>query len=219
MTTQDILGPASGSNGSANGDGLPESPAEQNQEVELKLSGSAEALEKLWATAVSPGAKTAGRRLISTYYDTPDLRLRRRGMTLRVRKKGDEYIQTIKADAEPLQGVMRRAEWSVPVDGPEPDLMRLEDPELRERIGLVVAGELQPVFTSDVTRHTRTYSVDSKNAERTDIEAALDIGEVRCEKGKEAIAEIELELVKGSAVVLQNEAARLNRELPCRFQP
>ena len=219
LTTQDSLGPAPRGGSPKNGGGHSESPAERNQEIELKLSGPAETLEELWTAAIAPGAKTPGRRLVSIYYDTLDFRLRRRGMTLRVRQKGNAFTQTIKADQGPLQGVMRRGEWSMPVDGPTPDLMRLEDPALRERIGLIVAGELQPVFTSDVTRHTRTYSVGGENAEKTEIEAALDLGEIRCEKGTEPIAEIELELVKGSPLAMQKEAARLNRQAPCQFQP
>lgn len=195
------------------------SAAEHSLEIELKLSGPAAALESLWAEAIAPGAKSPGRRLVSTYYDTPDLRLRRRGMTLRVRQDGDDYEQTVKADGGPSKGVMQRSEWSARVDGPKPDLMRLEDEQLRERIGLIVEGELRPVFTSDVIRHTKRYRVAGKGAEPTDIEAALDIGEVRCNTGQEAISEIELELLRGSPLVLQEEAARLHRESPCQYQP
>ena len=57
------------------------SSSEQSLEVELKLAGSPKALETLWKSAVAPRTKAIRRRLISTYFDTSDLRLRRRGFT------------------------------------------------------------------------------------------------------------------------------------------
>jgi inorganic triphosphatase YgiF len=195
------------------------SPEEKPAEVELKLAGQADALEALWRTAIAPQATASDRRLISTYFDTSDLRLRRRGFSLRIRQDGTDFVQTVKSAAKESQSVMRRSEWSAPADGPLPDLRKLEDPQALDKIGLVLAGELKSIFTTDVTRQTKRYRVKGTAGEGALIEAALDTGEIRCDGKQEAICELELELLEGSAVALQQEASRFLRETPLQFQP
>ena len=195
------------------------SPEEKPAEVELKLAGQADALEALWRTAIAPQATASDRRLISTYFDTSDLRLRRRGFSLRIRQDGTDFVQTVKSAAKESQSVMRRSEWSAPADGPLPDLRKLEDPQALDKIGLVLAGELKSIFTTDVTRKTKRYRVNGTAGEGALIEAALDTGEIRCDGKQEAICELELELLEGSAVALQQEASRFLRETPLQFQP
>ncbi len=219
MISRDTLGQDPRSSGPGDASDYAASPGESELEIELKLAGNANALEGLWKSAIASRARTTSRRLISTYFDTSDLRLRRRGFTLRVRQDGTDFVQMVKAEEGAPRGVTRRSEWSAPINGPTPDLTRLDDPEVLEKIGLVIAGELQPIFTTDVTRHTRRYRVSCDNGERAHIEAALDRGEIRCDAGRETISEIELQLLEGSAVALQKEAARFLQETPLRFQP
>lgn len=193
--------------------------AKKSLEIELKLAGQAEALESLWKSAPKSRSKANGRRLISTYFDTSDFRLRRRGFTLRIRQDGNAFEQTIKAQSSEPSSVMRRNEWSAPIDGLTPDLRKLDDAEAREKIGLVIAGELQPIFTTDITRETKTYRANGKSGKRALIEAALDRGEIRCDDKREPISEIELELLEGSAVTLQKEAVRFLQETALQYQP
>lgn len=194
-------------------------PGESHLEVELKLSGTARALESLWASTVAPRTKSTTRRLVSTYFDTSDHRLRRRGLTVRIRRDGTNCVQTVKAGKGQPGSVTQRREWSTPIDAPVPDLRRLNDSELLERIGLIIAGDLQPVFTTEVTRQTKRYRVDQGNGVTARIEAALDRGEIRCNGLREAICELELELLDGSPVALQKEAARLLENAPLEYQP
>ena len=88
-------------------------------EVELKLAASEGDLPELKRALVdmAPESDSSRCRLISTYYDTPDLALKRRGMTLRVREQGGRFIQTVKsgrshrrrsADARRVGGRARR---------------------------------------------------------------------------------------------------------------
>jgi triphosphatase len=194
-------------------------PGVEHLEIELKLAAPGDALAALWQSAIATGGRTTSRRLVSTYYDTSDLRLRRRGFTLRVRQDGDRFVQTVKSACAGPGSVMRRGEWSVPVEAAEPDLTRLNDPEVLERIGLVVAGELQPLFTTDVTRQARTYRVGRDKGAAARIEAAWDRGEVLCNGRREAICELELELLDGSTSALHKEAVRLLKATPLEYQP
>jgi len=218
MTVRDLPGQERSSNGPEDANDSSPPPAEHSLEIELKLAGAFDTLENLFKSAIAPRAKTVSRHLISSYFDTEDLRLRRRGFTLRVRQDGDGFVQTVKAEKGSMQGVMRRGEWTTPIDGPTPDLARLGDPEVREKIGLIVPGELQPIFTTDVTRHIKKYRINRKGTEKASIEAALDRGEIRCNGVTEPISEIELELLQGSHITLQREAARLHKKLALRFQ-
>lgn len=202
-----------------NGRGGSPPPGVAHLEIELKLAAPADALAALWQSAIARRARTTSRRLVSTYYDTSDLRLRRRGFTLRVRQDGDRFIQTVKSARAAPGSVMHRGEWSVPVEAAEPDLTRLNDPHVLEQIGLVIAGELQALFTTDVTRQAKTYRVGRNKGAMARIEAAWDRGEVQCNGKREAICELELELLDGSTSALHQEAVRLLEATPLEYQP
>ncbi len=202
-----------------NGRDRPPPPAGKNLEIEVKLAAPADTLATLWESAVGTRARTTSRRLVSTYFDTSDLRLRRNGFTLRVRQDGDRFVQTVKAARGAPGSMMCRGEWSAPLEAAEPDLTRLSDPEVLERIGLVIAGELRPLFTTEITRQARTYRVGQGKDARARIEAAWDRGEVLCNGKRAAISELELELLDGSTSALHREAVRLLQMTPLEYQP
>ena len=117
---------------------------ESGLEVELTLGGDAAALDRGWRAAVPAGDGGTVRRLRSTYYDTGDFRLRRRGFTLRVRDDGERLVQTLKADAPGGGGaVLRRNEWSRPVETPEPSLPVAADAAVRDAVGPLGPAELR----------------------------------------------------------------------------
>src|SRR5262249_14906291 len=68
-------------------------------EVELKLLASPAAIERIrQAPVIKRHARNRGvvRRLDTVYYDTPDRALSRQRSTLRVRRNGGRYVQTLK---------------------------------------------------------------------------------------------------------------------------
>ncbi|MFX5602665.1 CYTH domain-containing protein, partial [Acinetobacter baumannii] len=69
------------------------------------------------------------RRLEAVYYDTPDRLLDRHGLSLRVRRNGKRYLQTLKQRVSG-NGTLSRREWEAPVDTIEPDLTRLPIAEI-----------------------------------------------------------------------------------------
>jgi triphosphatase len=184
-------------------------------EVELKLAARPSDLPELKRAlvAVTPDAVTSQERLISTYYDTPDRALRKGGMTLRVRTQAGRFIQTVKKDDRAQSGLLSRGEWEDALQENRPDISAPKSgPHLPEGI----AGELEPLFVTDVTR----TAVEVEPFAGTRIEAATDEGEVRLAGGEasEPISEIELELKSGDAAALYDLALRLLEVAPIRIE-
>lgn len=151
-------------------------------------------------------------RLVSTYYDTPDHALARRGSSLRVRRQGRHYIQTVKAAGE--VGEIARGEWEDAVAGERPDPQATQTgPFLSPEI----AGQLRPLFRTEVTRTTIPLTPEPA----TRIEAAIDRGRIR--NGDDTpparISEIELELKSGAPSALYDVALKLLHVAPLRLEP
>ncbi len=181
-----------------------------NTEIELKLTARREDLARL-ATSATLAVRAPTRpitRLIETsYFDTDAFTLWRRRVALRVRRDGDRFTQSVKADAVPGEGLARR-EWETPVSGLAPNLGAITASAARKRLGPVDAAALRPVFTTRVLRATRPVDGGA-------VELACDIGEIITHTGAIApIAELELELRDGSPADLYALARRLADEVP-----
>ena len=183
------------------GDGREAATAEEGGpelEVELTLGGEPAALDRGWRAAVPAGGGGAAQRLRSTYYDTGDFRLRRRGFTLRIREDGERLVQTLKSDGpSPASAVLRRNEWSQPVESPVPSLPVAPDPEVCNAVGPLESVELAPAFSTDVMRRTAMVEVAAPDHGTALIELALDSGEIRARNRCDTVSELELELVRG----------------------
>jgi inorganic triphosphatase YgiF len=161
-----------------------------------------------------PAPSSSHLRLISTYYDTPDLALRRRGLSLRVRAQDGRFIQTVKTGDPGGSDLLTRGEWEDELAEGSPDLHAAQT---REHLPDGIAGDLRPLFATDVTRTTFTI----EPAPATHIEAAIDRGEIRAAggDGSEPISEIELELKSGDAAALYDVALRLLDVASLRIEP
>jgi triphosphatase len=94
------------------------------REIELKLEVPADALARLARTPVVRTTQVGTRRsvyLVSVYYDTDTLKLRKHGLTLRVRRIGRRYVQTIKQNSAGHSALTDRSEWEHDVGGGKPD--------------------------------------------------------------------------------------------------
>lgn len=167
-------------------------------ETELKLGVSAAHARRLSAHPVLVRSEAHSCRLFNTYYDTPDLDLARRGIALRLRRKGrSEWLMTVKG-ADPAGGALaRRSEWEVPT---QPGVFRFE---AVDDVGFRVFLEeqqarLRPVFTTDFMRRAWVVAAPGSWVEvaldRGCIEAVLPDGVT---VAKELICELELELLEG----------------------
>lgn len=182
------------------------------------MDGSAEIELKL---EIDPDASIGGDTLpgeardtvamVSTYFDTPERDLADAGYSLRIRAVGGERVQTIKASGASAAGLFVRPEWECAVDGDTPrldaagGLLALAIPaEARARI--------VPIFSTDVERTIRVVrTADSE------IELAIDRGQVRAGTRSAPLCEIELELKAGAPQALFDLARRIDRSVPLRL--
>ena len=189
------------------------------REIELKLELAPDALKRL-KTAPAPAGFSVERArtqvLRSIYFDTPAQALRKAKWSLRVRKVGADWIQTVKAGTGVRGGLSTPKESEAQVDAPVPDLTRIHDAELRSGLWELLEGApLSAVFETEMRRTTRIFRAEPD----TVIELALDAGDVRTLEKIRPLQEAEFELVEGPV----EDLFRLARDLPgtatARFSP
>ena len=167
----------------------------------------------LKAHAAAPGRT---RRLRSVYFDTADRKLRQNELSLRIRRDGRKRIQTLKAaDAGAAAGLQNRLELEAEVTGDTPDLALLDTRALGRRLPVDGDGAgLEPVFETDVRRTAWQLQLD----DGSEVELAVDVGELKCGRDRLPICEAEIELKSGPVSRLYDLAAALHRDLPFRLE-
>jgi len=189
-------------------------PAKPNppQEVELKLEVAPSELEKVLAHPLlgerSDGAST--QTLHSTYFDTPDHALQQAGISLRVRRNGDQRIQTVKAARSPDGIALARDEWEKEVDSDSPDYTLAEQTGLQPL--LEQRSAIQPVFRVTTERTVHTVAFQSSI-----IEVAADDSKVEGKEQTVSFGELELELKDGMPADLFQLALTLSTATPLRL--
>jgi adenylate cyclase len=147
--------------------------------------------------------------LVSVYYDTGRLELRRAGILLRLRRQGASWVQTIKRQDDSDAGLTIRPEWQAPYLN-HFDFSHVDDDELREWLQRErIAGNLASVFETSVRR--RIWTLEPRPGTR--ILAKLDRGWIASDGRREVISELELQLIAGDIdaiyVLAQQLAASL----------
>jgi inorganic triphosphatase YgiF len=179
------------------------------QEIEIKLDAPGRAARRLLNAAWLKHLETAPPKrehLVSVYYDTAACALRERGISLRVRQIGKRRVQTVKAGPRGTCGPFCEQEWEHEIRGNRPDLDGAEDSALARFPRKKLRRELRPVFATDITR--AAIPIRSGGSE---VEVAIDRGEVRTRRRHLPISEIELELKHGDAAELVKLARRIAR--------
>jgi inorganic triphosphatase YgiF len=141
--------------------------------------------------------------LRSIYFDTPKLKLKRCGLSLRVRKEGDKHVQTVKAEAPARFG---RSEWETEVHDGFPDLGKVKDTPLRQISSKKLRRKLKPIFETAVHR-----TVVPVHTTRSEIELAIDRGNIKAGPHSSRIEEVELELKSGRPADLFRLAKAMDR--------
>ncbi|MEO5676908.1 MAG: CHAD domain-containing protein [Usitatibacter sp.] len=179
-------------------------------EVELKfdLPPEAHAAFRRLAPIAAAAARTT--RLHALYFDTPELELRARGMSLRLRRSGRRWVQTLKAGASGAGGLHAREEWEFDRPRPALDLVLFAATPLGDLPHL--AQRLGEIFHVDMRRTTWEIEVSPGNR----VEVALDHGKVSRAEQTEPVAEVEIESVAGDPLAVFELAAQLVDHAPLR---
>jgi triphosphatase len=163
-------------------------------ETELKFQVPAAARERLQRAMATSTARSIPLRAL--YFDTPDRRLARSGLALRLRKEGAVWVQTLKGQGA---SALARIEHEFALDDlrgePRLDTSRHSGSPLAQALAAALgnaAASLSVVFETDVHRTLRLV-----RHEGALVEVAFDVGEIIAGANRMAVCEIEFELKRG----------------------
>ena len=161
-------------------------------EIELKLRLDPKCARKLLEHPLLVGLESKKQRLLNTYHDTADLTLRENRIAMRFRKKGPEWLLTVKTADPGSGGLAVRNEWETPAQPGVFDFSHVDAPAVRSQLD-ELKHQLQPVFATDFKRQLWQVPFGESL-----IELAVDHGHISANGRRETICEIELELLSGN---------------------
>lgn len=187
-------------------------------EVELKLTLSPHHVESLKRQPLFRSAQVRELKtenLGNTYYDTPDQLLTQHKVALRIRKKGEQLIQTLKSRGTSEAGMHSRNEWEWLLDSPELDFQRLASAEWPNALNTqALQSSIAPAFTTNFQRTTWILDTLDSQGNVLKAEIALDQGSVTAANKEDTLCELELELLEGDAPELVKFALKLAKHVP-----
>jgi inorganic triphosphatase YgiF len=186
------------------------------REIELKLDVPIGNLPRLIASPLLKGASAFARKpasLVSVYFDTDKLKLRQRGLSLRLRQMGRGHIrQTVKQEHNGNAALFARSEWEHDICTNQPDLDAARETGLAPLLNKKLRRNLRPVFETRV--HRKVFQIHSGNS---DIELSIDKGTVEAGRESTPLCEVEVELKQGQASDLFKLAKMLAQEIPVQL--
>lgn len=176
-------------------------------EIELKLQISPKTAKKLASHPLLKNIQTEKQHLLNTYYDTPKLALQARRLAVRFRKKGWQWLLTVKS-AEPASGgLAMRSEWECQARPGTFNFDHVDHETLRSFLE-TSSGELEAIFTTDF--HRQIWHVPFGESL---IELAVDRGSIESKGRSTPICEIELELLSGKVADIFGLTRQLQEQL------
>jgi inorganic triphosphatase YgiF len=181
------------------------------REVELKLEVPDHSLHRLARSSLLQAARkkpSKAATLVSVYFDTDKLKLRNKGLSLRVRRIGRRHVQTIKQETGESAVLFARNEWEHQIGGSQPEFDVAQDGALKP----VFRRGLKPIFETRVRR--TVYPIQSGDSE---IELTVEKGKVEAGRHSSPLCEVELELKRGESAELFKLARTLAEEVPLQL--
>ena len=183
-------------------------------EIELKLALQPRHAARIRRHPLLSSGKPQHHALLSIYFDTPKFDLMRRGIALRVRRIGKQWIQTLKAEAQSVGALTSRPEWEAAVaHGDRPDFSVLPQVAL-DLLSGIKHKRVAPVFTTEFRRTAWQIAIHGAQAE-----VALDSGKIFAAGLSRDICEVEIELKSGPAEFLFDIATQLLQAAPLHVEP
>lgn len=182
-----------------------------DHEIEVKLELDQDGVEVFRRHPLLRDCRSVSKEQRSTYFDTRKQALRAAGFSLRVRCSEDGCVQTVK-EAASGAGLFDRPEWEARLAVCEPDLAALQATPIAGMHLPHLGRKLAPVVTTRVER-----TVWMLTHEGSELELALDRGEVRGGDRERPLAEVEIELKRGKRVHALRLARRFAEDVPVRI--
>lgn len=145
-------------------------------------------------------------------FDTRAFKLRKAGISLRVRHDGKKTVQTVKRDPKGACGAFTRQEWECEIAGHQPDLDLARNTALAQFNLKKLGRKLRPVFETDVERVA--IPLAHQNHE---LELAIDHGAVKAGRRREPLSEIELEVKDSEPIEALKIARRIAAETAASY--
>ncbi|WP_415889953.1 inorganic triphosphatase [Neptuniibacter sp. SY11_33] len=187
-------------------------------EVELKLTLSPHHVESLKLQPLfrsSQVRELGSHQLGNIYYDTPDQQLTQHRVALRIRRKGEQLIQTLKSSGSSEAGMHSRKEWEWLIKQPELDYELLESAEWPKALqDPNIHAKVAPIFSTDFNRTTWILDTLDSKGNVLKAEIALDQGSVSAQGREDPLCELELELLEGEATEMVKFALDLAKHVP-----
>jgi inorganic triphosphatase YgiF len=183
---------------------------------QLRLVASPNQLPAMKLALKKVGAKAHRKPSLATttYYDSPDLKLRRQSLSFCVQEQGARRVQCLRRFGPVIGGGINSVEWWDPIadDRPDPNAAQT-GARLRAILG---DDELCPLFKTQLRRTFRKIGTGST----VEIAVALEEVQLCAANGHatEAVCELELELKRGDPAALYDTALRLLDTAPIRMQ-
>jgi triphosphatase len=186
-------------------------PMAAPREIELKLEIPVEGLRKLKRSRLLRGNHLPGKgtELVSVYFDTRNLKLRKKGVSLRVRHVDGQHLQTIKRNELGNGATLSRNEWETEIDGKNLDFEAARGTALEPLLTGRVRRALKPIFETRVRRTVYPIRYDD-----SDIELSIDEGRIEAGHRSSSLYEVELELKHGQSPALFRLAHQLAKHAP-----
>jgi len=194
--------------------------SKSGREIELKLELDPKAQDAIKRSGAIDGftaSRAVTRTLQSIYFDTPDQALRKAKISLRVRKSGKSWLQTVKIGTGVLGGLSSAIEAEHPVAGRALDFSVIEDETVRAKLAETIAdAPLSECFETVIKRTSRQLTRETDGAH---VELAIDTGNILAGEGSLPLAELELELKSGPSSAVFDAAKAVLQDAPFRFSP
>jgi inorganic triphosphatase YgiF len=185
------------------------------REIELKLDVPVDSLRRLTSSSLfksAVGATSRPSNVVSVYFDTDGHKLRRKGISLRVRRIGRRLVQTVKQENGTSALLFNRNEWERDIRNRQPELDTLDDTALGPLLTKKVRRGLKPIFETRVRR--KVLAIQNGESE---VELAIDKGRVEAGRKSLPLCELELELKHGRPADLFSLAKTLAEEVPLQL--
>ncbi|MBB5205806.1 inorganic triphosphatase YgiF [Inhella inkyongensis] len=184
-----------------------------HQELELRLATEPARLDALRQTWLAEGQRLP---LQAHYFDNAERALARSGWGLRLRREGDRWVQTLKGPSADGLGRPEHNAERGPVLAGRPALDLTAHAELAAGAAALAAvpGPWVEQFATEIERLSRRLDWQG-----TQLELALDVGELRAGAAAARVSELELEWLGGPLAGLFDLAERLMGEFGLALEP